>query len=127
MPPIEGIHHVKLPVTDVARSREWYERVLGLQVTIEFVEDGVTMGVGLMDPAGRVQLALRHDPQRAVALAGFDPLAVAVAEREQVADWRRHLDDLGEPHGGVVVGHRGGQVLVGLHDPDGLEIRLYAD
>jgi hypothetical protein len=23
--------------------------------------------------------------------------------------------------------HRGGAVLVGLHDPDGIEIRLYAD
>ncbi len=28
---------------------------------------------------------------------------------------------------GVVTGHRGGAVLVGLHDPDGIEIRLYAD
>ena len=27
----------------------------------------------------------------------------------------------------VVEGHRGGAVLVGLHDPDGIEIRLYAD
>jgi hypothetical protein len=29
--------------------------------------------------------------------------------------------------GGVVTGHKGGSVLVGLHDPDGIEIRLYAD
>ena len=31
-----GIHHVKLPVSDLARSREWYERVLGLTVEREF-------------------------------------------------------------------------------------------
>ncbi|MGH3982378.1 MAG: hypothetical protein ACRDST_06755 [Pseudonocardiaceae bacterium] len=34
------------------------------------------------------------------------------------------LDGLGEPHGGIVTGHAG-WVLVGLHDPDGIEIRLY--
>jgi len=26
-----------------------------------------------------------------------------------------------------VTGHKGGSVLVGLHDPDGIEIRLYAE
>ncbi|HEY3013593.1 MAG TPA: hypothetical protein VGJ41_00705, partial [Nocardioides sp.] len=39
--------------------------------------------------------------------------------------WRQRLDDLGEPHGGMVTGHVG-SVLVGLHDPDGIEVRLYA-
>jgi hypothetical protein len=40
--------------------------------------------------------------------------------------WRQRLDALGESHGGIVTGHGGGSVLVGLHDPDGIEIRLYA-
>ena len=31
-PALAGIHHVKLPVTDLARSREWYESRLGYQV-----------------------------------------------------------------------------------------------
>lgn len=65
---ISGIHHVKLPVSDVARSRAWYERVLGFDSVIEFVE-----------------------------------------------------------HGGLVQGHPGGAVLVGLHHPGGIEIRLYAN
>jgi hypothetical protein len=29
------------------------------------------------------------------------------------------LDSIGQQHGGVVTGHRGGAVLFGLHDPDG--------
>lgn len=124
---IAGVHHVKIPVSDVARSREWYERVLGMQVALEFVEDGTLMGVALADPAGTVQIALRHDPVRAAALADFDPLALAVATRDDVDVWRRALDDLDEPHGGVVTGSTGGAVLVGLRDPDGIEIRLYAD
>ena len=124
---ISGFHHVKLPVADVARSRDWYGRVLGFQVTLEFVEDGVVEGLALRDPSGTVRLALRHDPVRAAALSGFDPVALAVPARADVQTWRAHLDELGEPHGGIVTGHQGGSVLVGLHDPDGIEIRLYAD
>jgi catechol 2,3-dioxygenase-like lactoylglutathione lyase family enzyme len=124
---IAGFHHVKLPVTDVARSRDWYVDVLGFTVTMEFVEDGVVMGLALSDPGGTVQLALRHAPARAEALSGFDPIALAVPARADVAVWRQRLDDLGQPHGGIVTGHKGGSVLVGLHDPDGIEIRFYAD
>jgi catechol 2,3-dioxygenase-like lactoylglutathione lyase family enzyme len=127
VPELSGVHHVKLPVADLERSRAWYTAVLGLDVEIEFVEDGIVRGLALADPAGSVRLALRHDPRRAGALAGFDPLAVAVPTRDAVQAWRRRLDELGQPHGGVVTGHKGGSVLVGLHDPDGIEIRLYAD
>ena len=41
---INGFHHVKLPIADLARSRDWYARVLGLQTHIEFAEGGVLMG-----------------------------------------------------------------------------------
>jgi catechol 2,3-dioxygenase-like lactoylglutathione lyase family enzyme len=47
VPALAGIHHVKLPVTDLARSREWYESRLGYQVQIEFVEQGTLMGYAL--------------------------------------------------------------------------------
>jgi catechol 2,3-dioxygenase-like lactoylglutathione lyase family enzyme len=124
---IQGFHHVKLPVVDVARSRDWYVRVLGFTVTLEFVEDGVVMGLALSDPSGTVQLAIRQDPARAVALSGFDPIALRVPTRADVQVWRQRLDDLGQPHGGIVTGHKGGSVLVGLRDPDDIEIRLYAD
>lgn len=122
---LRGFHHVKLPVSDVATSRDWYERVLGLTVDIEFVEDGVLMGVGMTDPGGTVPIALRQDPERAKALAGFDPLAIGVPTSREVASWLQRLDALGVAHGGLVTGHAGSSVLVGLHDPDGLEIRLY--
>ena len=127
MTTIKGFPHVKLPVTDVARTRDWYRRVLGFEVTLEFVEDGTLMGLALSDPGGSIDLAIRRDPARGAALAGFDPIALAVASRADVQAWRQRLDELGEPHGGSITGHRGGSVLVGLHDPDGIEIRLYAD
>jgi catechol 2,3-dioxygenase-like lactoylglutathione lyase family enzyme len=124
---LSGFHHVKLPVSDVPTSRDWYVRVLGLEVDIEFVDDGVVAGVALVDPDRTLSIALRHDPARAAALAGFDALALGVPTRDGVAAWRVRLDELGVPHGGLITGHRGGSVLVGLHDPDGVELRLYAD
>jgi hypothetical protein len=54
-------------------------------------------------------------------------VALGVPSRAEVKQWCARLDDLDEAHGGVVTGHNGGSVLIGLHDPDGIEIRLYAD
>ena len=123
--PLAGFHHVKLPVSDLPRSRDWYARVLGLQTHIEFAESGVVMGVAMRDPGGTLDLALRHDPARAAALSGFDLVALCVPNQAAALDaWQQRLEDLGEPHGGIVTGHAG-RVLVGLHDPDGVEVRLY--
>jgi catechol 2,3-dioxygenase-like lactoylglutathione lyase family enzyme len=101
--------------------------VLGLTTDIEFVEDGVLMGVGLAHEGMPAGIALRHDPERAKAMSGFDALALLVPTREEVHAWKARLDDAGVPHGGIITGHRGGAVLVGLRDPDAIEIRLYAD
>jgi len=51
-PVLAGVHHLKLPVTDLALSREWYHSRLGYQVQLEFVEQGRLMGYG----AGRTAL-----------------------------------------------------------------------
>jgi catechol 2,3-dioxygenase-like lactoylglutathione lyase family enzyme len=51
-PALAGIHHLKLPVTDLARSREWYRSRLGYQVQVEFVEQGQLMGYALSNPKG---------------------------------------------------------------------------
>jgi catechol 2,3-dioxygenase-like lactoylglutathione lyase family enzyme len=34
-PELDGVHHLKLPVGDLNRSRAWYESRLGYQVAIE--------------------------------------------------------------------------------------------
>jgi catechol 2,3-dioxygenase-like lactoylglutathione lyase family enzyme len=127
MAALSGFHHVKLPVSDLARTRDWYERVLGFVVDIEFVEEGVVTGLALTAPDRTVAVALRHDPARAAALSGFDVVSLRVPTREGVKEWRARLDELGERHGALMTGHRGGTVLVGVRDPDGIEIRLYAD
>jgi catechol 2,3-dioxygenase-like lactoylglutathione lyase family enzyme len=110
-PVLAGIHHLKLPVTDLTRSREWYQSRLGYQVEAEFVEQGRLMGVALRHPRGGPRLALRLDPGRARAAAGFDYFSIGVPDRE-------------EEHVGVHWASIG-WILPYLHDPDGHEIRFY--
>src|SRR5258706_3553168 len=78
MPPLAGIHHLKLPVTDLARSREWYQSRLGYQVQIEFVEQGRLMGYALTHPNGGPPFGLRVNPPHALAAAGVDYFAIGV-------------------------------------------------
>ncbi|MEV0596070.1 VOC family protein [Nonomuraea cavernae] len=119
-----GFHHVKLPVSDVHKSLEWYRRVLRLDLAIEFVEDGVLRGVALTDPARTVTLALREEPRLAAQLSGFDPVALGVPTLEALRAWADHLDTLGERRGEIAEGSVG-WLIPGLIDPDGIEIRLY--
>jgi catechol 2,3-dioxygenase-like lactoylglutathione lyase family enzyme len=123
-PELDGIHHVKLPVRDLARSREWYETRLGYRLGIEFVEQGTLMGVVLRHPNGGPELGLRLDPARAEAAAGFDYFAIGVPSKEAIDDLAERLTALGESHAGVHFATIG-WILPQLHDPDGHEVRFY--
>ena len=123
-PALAGVHHLKLPVADLARSREWYQSRLGYELQAEFVEQGQLMGLALAHPNGGPRLALRLDPERARAAAGFDYFAIGVPDREAIDQLAARLTALGEQHAGV---HWAtiGWILPMLHDPDGHEVRFY--
>lgn len=125
-PKLSGIHHVKIPVTDLARSRAWYERVFDLRVTMEFPEeDGVVRGLGGHVPGlGEVGLALRLNPLAAQGSQGFDPVSFGVDDRSGIEAWASHLDSLGVGHSPVIDATTGW--LLVFNDPDGLEIHLYS-
>jgi len=123
-PVLAGVHHLKLPVTDLAASREWYRSRLGYQVHLEFVEDGRLMGYGLAHPNGGPPLGLRLDPGRARAAAGFDYFAIGVPDKEAIEQLAQRLTALGERHAGVHWASIG-WILPELHDPDGHEVRFY--
>ena len=123
-PALAGIHHLKLPVTDLDRSREWYLSRLGYQVQMEFVEQGRLMGVALSHPNGGPPLALRLDPERARAAAGFDYFSIGVPDKDAIDRLAARLAGLGEQHAGVHWASIG-WILPELHDPDGHEVRFY--
>ena len=123
-PVLDGIHHLKLPVTDLDRSQAWYQDRFGYEVMIDFVEDGTRMGVSMRHPSGGPDLALRCNPAMAAAAAGFDYFAIGVPGKAAIDDLAERLTALGDDHDGV---HRTpvGWVLLGLHDPDGHDVRFY--
>jgi hypothetical protein len=43
-PALDGIHQLKLPVTEISRSLQGYQQRLGYEARHEFVEDGEVMG-----------------------------------------------------------------------------------
>ncbi|MEV8373195.1 VOC family protein [Kribbella sp. NPDC056861] len=121
---LDGIFGAKLPVKDLAVSREWYEKVFDLTAVFEFPdEDGVVRGVvyessGLGDSC----LALRERPDIA-GLSGFDPVLFGIKDKAAADAWHEHLTGLGIEHQ-VVLATIGWLVI--FHDPDGLEIHLYS-
>ncbi|WP_051800751.1 VOC family protein [Streptomyces sp. NRRL F-525] len=126
MPELAGIHHVKMPVTDLDRSRDWYGRVLGFKVTYEFQDaDGVVRGVaGEVPGLGDSMLCLRVNSQAAQGCQGFDPVSFAVRDRADVEAWAAHLDTLGVTHSPVIEASIGW--LLVFNDPDGLDLHLYS-
>ena len=123
-PELDGIHHVKLPVSDLNRSRAWYESRLGYRLATEFIEDGTVMGVALAHPNGGPDLALRLNPELAARAAGFDYFAIGVPDKATIDRLARRLDELGQAHAGV---HRAslGWILPEVLDPDGHALRFY--
>ncbi|MEV8614421.1 VOC family protein [Amycolatopsis sp. NPDC051373] len=126
-PALDGVHHHKYPVTDLARSLAWWERVFGAWRQPEWdhrTPDGVLFAYLLRVPGLAGPVELRLAPGSAAALAGFDPLTLAVADEAAVRAWARHFDALEVANSGVLRGITGW--LVATADPDGVPIRLYS-
>ena len=120
--PVTGVSHLQLVVGDVAASRAWWARVLGMQTLYE----GEAGDVG----------ALRHRPSGVVVVLSaraadsggpgdrLDHVAFAVPDRATLDTWVEHLDRLGIAHPGVV--DELGNHSLQLVDPDGINVELVA-
>jgi quinol monooxygenase YgiN/catechol 2,3-dioxygenase-like lactoylglutathione lyase family enzyme len=121
-----GIHHIKLPVSDLERSTEWYGAVLGARRLTELDHrrpDGTLFAVILNVPRIAGNVELRLDPKTAGALEGYDFLTLSIEDRAALDEWIGHLDALGIPHSPPIVAMVGWLLVV--TDPDGLRLRFY--
>jgi catechol 2,3-dioxygenase-like lactoylglutathione lyase family enzyme len=121
-PSLRGIHHVRLPVSDVTASTNWYAEVLGLPTLLLEEEENEVVGAVLSVGDGP-GVGLHRDPLRAVALAGFCAVAITVATSETLSEWNAWLDLIEAVHTGIIDGPVGRYIDVS--DPDGLIIQLH--
>ncbi len=121
---ILGVHHVKVPVSDLVRSRAWYERVFDLEPLMEFRDDsdGVVRGVSYK-AKGDLALALREHPAAARGIAGFDFFAVMLCGRPDIDAWATRLEELGIAHSDIIDAPIG--FIMSFDDPDGIQLRFY--
>ena len=133
-----AIHHLRLTVTDVARSREFYTTLLGFEVAAEspppgdpaaeavypllwggvvLVRDGFLMGLRPVAPAGD-----RFDENR----VGLDHLSFSVGSREELDAAVELLDERGVPHGEIKTLEGFGIHVLPFRDPDNIQLELTA-
>jgi glyoxylase I family protein len=136
--PTGDIHHLRLTVTDVARSREFYTTLLGFEVAVEsppdddpsaaevfkilfgglvMIRGNLLMGLRPMAPAGD-----RFDPNR----VGLDHLSFGVASREDLEKAALLLDERGLTHGEITNLPSFGIAVLSFEDPDGVQLELTA-
>ena len=124
IPALDGIHHLKVHVTDVRRSARWYERTLGYKPLMEFVEGSRLVGYGMSHPKGGTPLTLRLDHEQARKTAGWVYFEMGVPDTVALNELAEWLDGLDVRHGPVVRTPIG-WLLPGVVDPDGHEMRFY--
>jgi catechol 2,3-dioxygenase-like lactoylglutathione lyase family enzyme len=125
-PVLAGVHHLKIPVSDLDTSTAWYGTALRAHRDERFDHrdaDGRLFGVILTIPGVDIPVELRLAPESAAATAGHDPITFGVADRAGLDRWVAHLDGNGVEHSPVIAGFIGH--LVQFSSPDGLEIRIY--
>ncbi|KWX19902.1 VOC family protein [Mycolicibacterium wolinskyi] len=129
-----SIAHVRLTVTDIERSRQFYESVFGWPVLLELPENANAtirerlsfLFGGVIYDLGGTLIGLRpvaedrFDEDR----TGLDHLAFRVGSVAELNDAARHLDDLGVAHGPVK--DIGPSYILEFRDPDNIALELTA-
>lgn len=136
--PVGQIHHLRLTVSDIQRSRQFYTSLLGFQVAVESPPPGdpseaeafrVLFG-GVVMIRGDLMMGLRptapegdrFDPDR----VGLDHLSFGVASRDDLEQAAKLFDEHDVPHGEIIrLGAFGIDVLP-FEDPDGIQLELTA-
>lgn len=123
-----GVHHIRLIVTDPIRSRDFYTSLLNFTVAAElppgFVLTNGNLLLGMTSPWDESQ-ALPNDrfsPNR----VGLDHLSFGVADRAELNKAAALFDEHGVEHGEVRDLPPFGITILSFSDPDGIQVELTA-
>ncbi len=128
------IAHIRLTVTDIARSRQFYESVFDWPINLEMPEDaddatrerlaflfgGVIYNVG----DSRVGLRPVADDTFDEDRIGLDHLAFRLGSKSELDDAAAHLDELGIAH--EPIKDIGVMYILEFRDPDNIALELVA-
>ncbi|GAC1403265.1 MAG: hypothetical protein NVSMB65_20060 [Chloroflexota bacterium] len=120
-----GLSHVAIRVTDLARATQFYTQTLGFTQVLATADlvlvnaNGTLLGLRGGATAGGG--GERFDPYR----VGLDHLALAVADAAALEGMKSQLDAAGVPNNGVEHDHLTGGTYISFYDPDGIAWELY--
>lgn len=120
--PLRGLRHLALKVTDIAKSRRFYEGILGMRIVWEPDPENIYLSLGSDN------LALHQIPP-GETLAGEQGQRLDhfgfVAENESIVDAvARKMEEAGVPIVKPVKRHRDGSYSFYMADPDGNVIQI---
>jgi len=133
-----GFAHVRLTVTDIARSKAFYDQVFGWPIAVD-VSDSVDEPGVKDSPEKFYGGTLYQTPQgtlfglRPVGSTGFDPqhtgldhVSFAVASLAELESVAAALTEAGIDHGEVNAMSDAGMAILSFQDPDDINIELTA-
>jgi catechol-2,3-dioxygenase len=123
-----ALTHVALTVRDLSVSVPWYEQLLEAKPVLdEDTDPGFHHTVYLL---GNTLLGLHQHTTTAPPEpfsehnVGLDHVAFGRANRAELEQWVRRLDELGITHGGIK--DRGYGSGISFRDPDGIALEFFA-
>ena len=121
-----GLHHLKVPVSDLDASMAWYQKALQATVLGDLDHrdpEGNLFARMIQIPGIEVLLELRLAPKAAAATDGYDPITLQVDDQAHLRRWTHHLDAANVRHAPELRSMIG--FLLVVPDPDGLMIRIH--
>ena len=128
MTDVIGYHHLSLSVSDLDKSTEWYQQVLGLDVAAQIEGEGFRR-TRLRAPGSGVTLTLtRHEQQSGDTFderrPGMDHVALQVSSADEVKALKDRFAELGVNHSQVKASS-GGTAMITLRDPDNIQVEVF--
>lgn len=126
-----SIHHIKLPATDISKTRDFYVHIVGLEYIPKYdhrTKDGHLFAFLLRLPGDSVSntmIEIRYNPAPAEAQKGWDPITYGVRTKNDVDEWKMFLDSKDVTCSRVFTALQA-WVLCAL-DTDGKIVRLYTE